>query len=121
MSITVSCEFRVREGHVDAVIRQTVEHLAIPAPGRRHPRLYQHLDDATRLLYIGDWESRRAFENFRLTTSMPSSWTPSRPSQSAASTSGSPCLNTSFTLPVWRTQTSSRGRLSHMPSAASCC
>jgi hypothetical protein len=33
--------------------------------------LYQHFDDPHRLLYVGEWESRRAFDAYRANAPMP--------------------------------------------------
>ena len=74
MSITVSCELRVRQGHAEAITGRAIEQLSLPAHrvvGRRHARLYQHLEDPTRLLYVAEWESREAFDAYRLTAPMP--------------------------------------------------
>jgi quinol monooxygenase YgiN len=61
------CELRVRPEHVDPIIQQALEQLSLPSSsvaGRRFARLYQHVDDPTRLLYIGEWDSREVFETY---------------------------------------------------------
>ena len=39
--------------------------------GRRFARLFQHVDDPTWLLYLGEWESRAAFEAYQATAPQP--------------------------------------------------
>lgn len=39
--------------------------------GRRSARLYQHVDDPTWLLYVGDWDSRAAFEAYKALAPQP--------------------------------------------------
>jgi quinol monooxygenase YgiN len=67
LSVTIMCELRVRPEHVDPIIQQALEQLSLPSSsvaGRRFARLYQHVDDPTRLLYVGEWDSREAFEAY---------------------------------------------------------
>lgn len=74
MSTTVTCELRVQPGHVHEIIQRAIKQLSLPSHtvvGRRHARLYQHLDDLNRLLYVGEWESRSAFEAYRVTAPIP--------------------------------------------------
>ncbi len=40
-------------------------------PGRRNARLFQHVEDPTRLFYVAEWDSREAFEAYRLSAPMP--------------------------------------------------
>jgi quinol monooxygenase YgiN len=74
LSTTVTCELRVQPGHVDEIIQRATEQLSLPSHsvvGRRHARLYQQLDDPNCLLYVGEWESRSAFETYRATAPIP--------------------------------------------------
>jgi quinol monooxygenase YgiN len=74
LSTTVTCELRVQPGHVDEILQRSTEQFSLPSHsvvGRRHARLYQHLNDPCRLLYVGEWESRRAVEAYRMTAPMP--------------------------------------------------
>jgi hypothetical protein len=79
LSVTILCELRIRPEHVDPIIQQALEQLSLPSSsvaGRRLARLYQHVDDPTRLLYVGEWDSREVFERYWAGTSRPS--TPDR-------------------------------------------
>ena len=74
LSTTVTCELRVQPGHVAEIIQRATEQLSVPSHsvvGRRHARLYQHFDDPHRLLYVGEWESRNAFETYRANAPLP--------------------------------------------------
>jgi len=67
-------ELHVRPGQEEAIIEVVLNRLALPAStivGRRFARLFQHLDDPTRLLYVAEWESREAHEAVTRTMSLP--------------------------------------------------
>lgn len=67
MSITVVSELHVKSGQEDAFVRIALNQLALPSStvaGRGTARLFQHLDDSTRLLYVADWESPDAYEAY---------------------------------------------------------
>jgi quinol monooxygenase YgiN len=72
VSVTVVSELRVQPGQEEAAVDVVLSRLALPSStivGRRFARLFQHLDDPTRLLYVAEWESREAHE--ALTRAMP--------------------------------------------------
>lgn len=74
LSITAICELRPLPAHIEAVIQRVTEQFELPSStvaGRRFARLYQHVDDPAHLLYIGDWDSRAAFEAYRAMASQP--------------------------------------------------
>ena len=68
------CELRPLPEYVHAITQQATEQFARPSGqvlGRRFARLFQHVDDPSWLLYVGEWESREAFEAYRTMASMP--------------------------------------------------
>jgi quinol monooxygenase YgiN len=74
LSITVLCELRPNPGQAEAIVQRAIEQLSLPSStvvGRRVARLYQHVDDPARLLYLAEWDSREAFEAYRQTAPMP--------------------------------------------------
>jgi quinol monooxygenase YgiN len=74
LSIAVTCELRVLPGHLDDIIQRAIARLSLPpqsVAGRRHARMLQDLDDPSHLLYLGEWESRKAFDTHRDTSSVP--------------------------------------------------
>jgi quinol monooxygenase YgiN len=74
LSVTIMCELRLRPEHADPIIQQALEQLSLPSStvaGRRFARLYQRVDDPARLLYVGEWESRAAFETYRASARQP--------------------------------------------------
>jgi quinol monooxygenase YgiN len=76
LSITTICELRPLPAHADAIIQLAIEQFSLPSSnvaGRRLARLYQHVDDPTWLLYVGEWESREAFEAYRAAAPQPGS------------------------------------------------
>jgi quinol monooxygenase YgiN len=74
LSITVTCELLARPGEAKAVIQRAIEQLSIPSQnvvGRHSARLFQRIDDPAHLFYVGEWESREAFEAYRVRAPMP--------------------------------------------------
>jgi quinol monooxygenase YgiN len=74
LSTTVTCELRVQPSFLDDVIQRATAQLSTPSqtvPGRRHARILQHLDDPNYLLYVAEWESRKAFDAYRDTAAVP--------------------------------------------------
>ena len=71
MSVSVLCELRPHADQADAVIQRLIEQLSRPSREERVVRLYQHVDDPARLLYLAEWDSREAFEAYRQSTPMP--------------------------------------------------
>lgn len=75
MSTTVTYELWVQPGHEDAILQMAAEQFSPSGQvveGRHYARLYQHLDDSTRLLYVAEWESEAAFNAYRATEPYPS-------------------------------------------------
>ncbi len=74
MSITAICELRPLPEHAHRIIQLATEQFKLPSSsvaGRRSARLYQHVVDPTRLVYVGDWESRAAFDAYQATAPQP--------------------------------------------------
>ena len=74
LTITALCELRPLPEHADAIIQLAIEQVSLPASsvaGRRVARLYQHVDDPAWLLYLGEWDSRAAFDAYRATAPQP--------------------------------------------------
>jgi len=74
VSITVVSELAIRPGHENAIMDIAQGQLALPSSsvvGRRFARLFQGLEDPTRLLYVADWESPEAYDAYARGMPMP--------------------------------------------------
>ena len=68
MGVTVVAELRPRPDRRDDAVRHIADRFGRPnraVHGRWHASLYQSLADSTRLLYVGHWDTRQAFEDDR--------------------------------------------------------